>query len=830
MRTQQLVMILIILVVLLGPVQAMSNFTPSGQGQPSGKTLSEGSDFERVGTMEAIVTQIDPSGTVRNVITTLQNASYYGIEYVEDYQSIVESQLQNNNGAVAGAMLAIGSETSYLNGRIGGPTASLSLQINPILNIPLDASEAALLNLELSEVISIAEEMATQYEADLGIEFERFSITEQQSYFYARTPAGNFHKHGSQYQVQYLGLLEPVEAATLSNTMRDRLGSLGGFMDIIRASNWPTTKTHFAEGLVFDHTSDAFYRYASGMNPAYMQYALSTPFVRAHSSHASYESVIHTGVLGTTSFDAIEYVVDGSGNETYSLKQHVGHTGKIQTKMYQDNSINSISAILAATPSVLGAEGIPTEWDFVGKDFKFNSPYALFLAPNGEVIHGDEPIENLIRAWIIWVPRSNAMALDHSLSYVDPHMFDSAIDYLWGGAGPFPPYPDLKQEILETDWTYMVGLSGGYPLLELNQDMLRKSMERAGITPDSLLDHLNETLFEQNPAAGLVDAAIHMFDSYHLLDIFNSSVYSNPAVLVDTLNDFIGNASQLLNDFAGIDLPSSYKSKEALAELLEDHFGLVLQALWDAMASYVGSTTQIKSAVQAMLDPEHLNEETVPYLWVDMYAAVVEEYDYGVWLNFDMPVYGESPPNQLLWMSSDDIVLEFDMNIESVDYEGPHLIVRKEFATNQIAVEQDVTVTITVKNIGDATAYDIKLLDGIASGFDTDKQYYWRKSNLDVGETWTVTVDVFAEQVGEYAEIPTIACYFNQSLNSYNPSEHYWSGSARYTFSAIGKNLQVVGGGLLPTDVLGVPTTILIIVGAVSVVIVVVVIAKVRKP
>lgn len=240
------------------------------------------------------------------------------------------------------------------------------------------------------------------------------------------------------------------------------------------------------------------------------------------------------------------------------------------------------------------------------------------------------------------------------------------------------------------------------------------------------------------------------------------------------------------------------------------------------MAAFVGDTASIKAAVQAMVDPTHLADETVPYFWADLYSSVVTEYEYGMYINFEMPVYTGSPDPwnpPLLWLTTEDIVLTFDLDISSLTFDGPHLTITKS-VPQQMTVGTAATVTITVENIGDATAYDLKILDGISAGFDVEKQYYWNIPTLAEGATWSESFQITPEEVGTYAVIPAILCYFNVSLNSFDSTDMLnWNGAAMYTASAMGGDIRVTTG-------LDVPIVIIIIGSAGVIIIVAVLILK----
>jgi hypothetical protein len=467
--------------------------------------------------------------------------------------------------------------------------------------------------------------------------------------------------------------------------------------------------------------------------------------------------------------------------------------------------------------------GIPTDWDIVHKDWRMNNTSDLYL-PTGTV-SGNATVDELINAIVVSFPMYYANVINQSMSMVNPNMFDAMIDSLWMSSGPFP---DFREEILSMDWS-MVFTS--FPYEELNQDALRMIMEQAGITPDSLLNQVNETLIEENPMQALVEAFISTVDNYHLLDILENTTYSNPYFLEEFLNGYIDDIGTFIANFTGVELPSSYATKEAFAALIDDHFGLVLQGLWDAMADFTGDTTNIKTAVQAMSDPDHLDIETVPYIMADMHSAIISEYDYKMAINFELPDMGSTEPWEppLLWLTTDDVVLTFDLDISTMNFDGPHCTIRKS-VPQRMTIGNNFTVTITVENIGDAAAYDLKILDGVTAGFDTNKQYYWNRETLASGDTWEVTCIYSPEEMGTFVEVPAILCYFNTTLASFSPYDtENWGGSARYTVSAVFADRRVDVAEWWEGSFFGIPMTI-VIAGSIGVTIVVIVVIIKKRP
>jgi len=827
MNKSRILVVILFACLLMIPLASMNTANPSADlNAPSdSQSVLAQTDFDRIGAIEGIVTQIDPEGGVRNAIGTFQNASYYGITYTAPYQAAVESQMATGSGYVSMSQLEIAGRTVYPNGRIGDAAAMLTVMVNPIVVLPSNPADLSLVQPNIQEAHLLADEIVALYESDLFIEFDRLTTVKMASYIYFNYEGlYNLNEMVDFYIIQYVSIPTETAGNAALSAMKTRLSGLGGFMDLLEGPQWPMDRTDFAETLMFDHMSEIYNYYPSGfINPIMMVNNIYRPYVRADSTHTDYVEVVNMGVLALAGFDTPDYITDAAGTETYSLKQHVGYVGDIESKMFQDMTVNSISTIVAVAPTDLQINGVSIGWDYVGKDFSLNVPGDLYL-PTGQFIPGDSTAEEIIQAMLVSYPYAMAYSMDMSISAtIDPTMFDYVIDGLWTSPGPFP---DLREYFLEMDWSMMFT---GFPVEEVNQDALRMIMEQAGITPDSLMDEIDETLLQTDPMQALVEAFIKCFDNYHLLDILENTTYSNPFILEGFLNEYITDIDTLIADFTGVNLPSSYATKEAFAALIEDHFGLVLQGLWDAMAAFTGDTTNIKTAVQAMIDPEHLAEETVPYIVADLYSSAVSEYDYGMYINFDMPVYGTTEPPQLLWLSSEDIVLEFDLDISTIDFDGPHCVIRKT-VPQEMDLGVDSTVTITVENIGDATAYDLKILDGITAGFDSDKQYYWNRATLSAGDTWTVTTTITPKLAGTYAEIPAILCYFNATLVSFEHGDlENWDGAALYTISAITSEQTIAGDGdWLPDDILGIPTIIVIAGGIGVVVIVIVIVVKKR--
>ncbi len=828
MNKSRILFISIFAFMLIFPLASMTATTTSvdlNAPIESRSAPAQDSDFHRIGTIEGIVTQIDSDGGVRNAIGTFQNASYYGITYTEPYQAVVESQMATDTGYVSMCQLEVAGRTIYPNGRVGDASAILTVYINPIIVLPSNPAGLYVSEPTLEEAQALADELVALYEADLFIEFDRFTTIKSSTYIYFDYEGMySINVPATTYNIQFISIPSDGSGSTAMSAMKTRLSSLGGFMDIVQGTQWPIDRTDFAETILFDHQSEDNSYFSAGMlNPMFMYSNIYRPYVRADALHTEYVEKVYTGILAMAGFDTPNHINDGAGTETYSLKQHIGYAGDIESKMFQDLTISSISSIVAMAPTELQINGVATDWDYIGKDFRLNSTNDIYL-PTGP-ISGNATVEELIQAILVSYSYTYAYAMNMSISYMDPSMFDYTIDSLWNSPGPFP---DMREYFLEMDWSMIFT---GSPVEEINQDALRMIMEQMGITPDTLMSEVNETLIEENPMQALVEAVIKCFDNYHLLDILQNTTYSNPYILEGFLNEYITNIDTFIANFTGMNLPSSYTTKEAFASLIEDHFGLVLQGLWDAMSDFSGDTTNIKTAVQAMIDPTHLAKETVPYFMADLYSSIVSEYDYGMCINFDvldsMNYLVEDVP--LLWLTTEDIVLTFDLDISSIDFDGPHCTIRKT-APQRMNLGNNYTVTITVENIGDAAAYDLKILDGISAGFDTDKQYYWNRATLAAGETWTVTCEYTPIKLGTYVEVPAILCYFNVTLVSFEPGDmENWNGAALYTTSAVVSDRRVAVEEWWEGDILGIPTA-LIIGGSIGVIVISLVLIVKKRP
>ena len=89
MNKLRVIFVAVLVTMLIIPIAAFSRTptinkveAPIGNSAPAAQE-----DFNNIGTIEAIVTQIDRWGTVKNAIGSFQNASYYGYEFTQDIQT-----------------------------------------------------------------------------------------------------------------------------------------------------------------------------------------------------------------------------------------------------------------------------------------------------------------------------------------------------------------------------------------------------------------------------------------------------------------------------------------------------------------------------------------------------------------------------------------------------------------------------------------------------------------------------------------------------------------------------------------------------------------------
>ncbi len=206
----------------------------------------------------------------------------------------------------------------------------------------------------------------------------------------------------------------------------------------------------------------------------------------------------------------------------------------------------------------------------------------------------------------------------------------------------------------------------------------------------------------------------------------------------------------------------------------------------------------VKVAFHNILNATNFQEHITPYLKADLGASLLAGIGFEFAVNFNGTAFKT--------MSANDVTFAFDSDPSTIKITGPYLAVVKSPNSRTVNLGDTINYTMNVHNYGDATAYDVKVLDGISAGLDGERQYYWTKSSLTAGETWEFTYLVKANSAGLFMDMPAICVYFNQSLSTFNPALN-WTGTARYTFSAMGFQMNVAGpGGWLPSTLFGIPT------------------------
>ena len=123
MNRLRVIFVATLVTILLIPIAAL-NSTPAVAGEKATIETSAPAaeeDFYNIGTIEAIVTEVDRWGTVRNAIGSFQNASYYDYEFALDVQDVVENQAAMDNGFVSFAQLEVGGQSVFPTGVVGSP-------------------------------------------------------------------------------------------------------------------------------------------------------------------------------------------------------------------------------------------------------------------------------------------------------------------------------------------------------------------------------------------------------------------------------------------------------------------------------------------------------------------------------------------------------------------------------------------------------------------------------------------------------------------------------------------------------------------------------------
>jgi hypothetical protein len=793
-RREHLLLAAFLVMTLVTPILAGSSDSMPIPVKQHEESMTEG---PKLATVEAMVSKVDQWGGVQNMLASLQNATHYGYSHVSTLESVVTSQMENDDGYIALSTLNLNGLTPFPNGAIGGPTAVLQLSVKPIFEVPVNRSEASFTELSESEAIALADEFTSEYESAFGIDFEQFmlvgtEIEETAEYDW------NVEDNATEYEITYVSLMNATLGNSTMTSMLDRASQLGGFMDLVGADDWPTLSSVATEVFAPVHfLSGGGYPSFNVLN---MMDYYSRPYYRADSSHSDLVEIVQSAIMNQISFDEPGYVGATAGNETYSLPDHVGYTGTIENKMEQDDSAQSISVVGGAAPASLSINGVPDSWLTI--DDQFQIPTDLEFG--GITVPENSTISEAVKQVLTHMPRQLALEVNDGLGSLDPTMFDSYIDLLWDSTTPLP---DFKQTLLNTNFSSEIGET---PLKDINIDMLASIMELAGMTPEALVDNIDQDVLEANPIAAILEAFLEYFDSYNLLDILDNDVYGEPDALVNHLNTTIDGINAFLQDFGGIDTPSEFRSKEAIAEFVEAHWDIVLQSLWNAMAD--DNVTAIKEAVHSILEPENLQEEITPYLMADLGNSLMT----GLGFSFSVNMNATAEYPQLLGFDTSNLELTFDADPDDISFDGPYLVVTKGTADRTVVVNSTVDFNITVHNYGSDTAYRVRVLDGMSSGLDGDREFYWGRDELAPGETWTITYNVTATELGLYADMPAVCFYFNTTLDTFDPNDaENWNGASYYTMSATGYQILVEepeggggwwGSGLLEGEIFGIPT------------------------
>lgn len=785
-RKNNLLFAAFVVVTLVMPIFAGNSMSTPAQVS----AFSPAEDGPAIATIEAMGTYVDEWGGVRNVIASFQNATHYGDPAILDLEDIVTNQMENDGGYVSYSVLNMNGMTPFPNGVIGATMAQLQMTVLPV--IEFDGSDADFVSLSLSEAITIADEYAAYYETALGVNFDRL-MTIESTAFASWDFIGSETLEGTGYQFTYVDVLEDLTSAqTVMQAMSSRMAEMGGFMDFADMDDIAMTMlSQFTEVYFAAHWPEMDFGWDTSF-VGNMLTAFMSPYIRSTGFPDLVETV-QSALMGQANFHIPGYVESVAGNETYSLKDHTGLTTNVQNKMAQVPSAGSISVIGAAAPGSTTISGIPSNWHHEGDDYEIPEEVVI---PGGITLPAGTTISELITTYLSYLPREYALIVNDGMDGLDPTIVDDPIDLFWGGVGPAL---DLKQVLLAVDF------ENDFPdtvVEDINFDLLAEIMEQAGLTPSALISRIDSDLADANPLAAVVKAFIDYFDAYGILDILDNDIYADVTALEGYLNTFGDGVGQFLSDFMGFDAPSEFVDKEAIADFVEEHWELTLQALWDAMAA--DDLTAMKNALHAMLDDENLREHVTPYLMADLGASLVGGIGFEFAINFDLLGVYE--------LDVSDIVLEFDADPASVTFDGAYLALVKSPSTRIVPAGGTVDYNITVHNYGTETAYDVKVIDGMNAGLDGDRDFYWTRSTLAPGATWIIEYSVLATDGGLYNDMVALCVYFNQTIDTFDPDiAELWTGSAYYTWSAPGYQILVQGDGggfwdALPSEIFGIPT------------------------
>ena len=775
-----------LLAVFIGVTLMMPMYAGSVQSTPrlTSSVLESTTSSPDVAALEIMDSYVDPWGGVYNVVGGAYNATHYGFTHITALENIVKNQMQNDNGFVSMSIMELSGMSVFPNGVVGAPMAVLQMRVTPVIVVPTNRSQVHFADLTVAQAVSIAGEVAAVYNTALSISLQRLMTVNVSTSFYFDynlVPAVNCHGH--EYYVTYVALLTADQGLTSMNTLMTRLASLGGLMSILGATGWPDLLTSAVEAYIPFHYMPHYESYSSFV--VEMFGGVGKPYVK--SADVNDAERVQSLVDAGAAFNYPGYVAAVAGNETYSLKTHVGYTGNIENKMQQDSSANSISVIGGEAPASLTMYGIPSSWIAVNDQFKI--PGDVDIGPI--TIPENSTISDAIRMVLSYLPREAALSINEGIGGIDNTIFDVIVDEVWNVTYA---YPDFRQMVLNLNYTIST------PLVEMNNDLLASMMKRAGMTPDTLISKIDPTLATKSPLGALVKAFVSYFDSYHVLDILEPDNYATAPGMAGYLNTLIEGVEKVLHDLGGLDVTTTFKTKEGIATFVQEHWGITLQALWTAMAANdLYGVSGVTAAFHAILNSANLQEHITPYLMADLGSSLIAGIGFQLALNFNGTAF--------LPISANDLSLSFEADAVPA-ITGPYLAVVKGVSTRTVTSGENVTYTINVHNYGNATAYDVKVLDGICAGLDGDRPYYWTRSSLAAGATWEFTYQVKTTEAGLYIDMPAICVYFNQSLSTFDPDHAInWTGSARYTMSAYGYQINVEGlGGWLPSTLFGIPT------------------------
>jgi uncharacterized repeat protein (TIGR01451 family) len=697
------------------------------------------------------------------------------------------------------------SNAVYPNGKLGGPIAVLYIDVVNVLTIDSD-HHYNYTHLDSQTIISLADEVALEYEGSLGLDFTRLAAISPYPYLFIYPYYyGGFFGPQS-YTVVYIALLG---SQTPISSFQNRISGLGGFMNIAdtsMATSWPSENKFVTE--IYTPAAIPTDYYYLPFNVYFLFGLAGSPVMRTLPGVTGYEWEFQSSVLGEAGFHVPGYLENSAGMESYSFKQHVGFPNNIRNKMLEESSCESISIFGGAAPNHITLQGAPLNWEILDED------YTLPFYPV------DQKASDMAEEFLAYYPRMFAMSYNNAFQYWSPNMFDYAIDTLWS-----TPIPPVDYSTLVRDFNWSEVPSSG--CVDMNYDLLTLLMTESGMTPETLIALIDMELAEQDPGWALVKAFINYFDNYNLLDFLDNDVYADPVKVGEYIDQVILSVAQILKEQGGIDFPTEFQTKEALATFVEEHWDITLQALWDALASFEAEPTAIKTAVQDMLEGNNLQEHLIPYMMADFSRPISAGMGFVAVINMNFTAMTTPSPYDPFdaWaietIDTSDVVLGFEVSLDSIEGDAPYLHVTKTTPNRVVDPGAELPFTITVKNYGSRTAYDVKILDGSSSGLDGVREFYWTKEALAPSEQWTIEYTITASDSGLYTDVPVLCAYFNTTIDSFTNNDALnWEGSVFYTMSSLGYTIQI--GSELPFN-FGMNLSTIVTIGSIGVIAVVVV-------